>query len=43
MPPEEIAAALGVSRRAAMRSLRQALRNIGKTHFRQPEDWSLDG
>ncbi len=43
MPPEEIAAALGVSRRAAMRSLRQALRHIDKAHFSQPEDWSLDG
>jgi DNA-directed RNA polymerase specialized sigma24 family protein len=43
MPPEEIASALGVSRRAAMRSLRQALRHLGRTHSTQPEDWSLDG
>lgn len=43
MPPEEIAAALGVSRRAAMRALRQALRQVGKAHFSQTEDWSLDG
>ena len=43
MPPEEIASALGVSRKAAMRSLRLALRHMGKDHFTQPEDWSLDG
>lgn len=43
LPPEEIASALGVSRRTAMRCLRQALRQIGKAHFSQPEDWSLDG
>ncbi|HEY0070287.1 MAG TPA: sigma-70 family RNA polymerase sigma factor [Chloroflexia bacterium] len=43
LPPGEIAAALGVSRKAAMRCLRQALCKIGKTHFIQPEDWSLDG
>jgi DNA-directed RNA polymerase specialized sigma24 family protein len=43
MPPGEIASALGVSRRTAMRCLRQALRHIGKAHFPQPEDWSLDG
>ncbi len=43
MAPEEIASALGVSRRAAMRSLRQALRTVGKAHFDQPADWSLDG
>jgi DNA-directed RNA polymerase specialized sigma24 family protein len=43
MPPGEIASALGVSRRTAMRCLRQALRQIGKAHFSQPEDWSLDG
>ncbi|HEX8599926.1 MAG TPA: sigma-70 family RNA polymerase sigma factor [Chloroflexia bacterium] len=43
MPPEEISSALGVSRKAAMRSLRRALRHMGKAHFAQPEDWSLDG
>ncbi|MEA2576244.1 MAG: hypothetical protein QOH93_3542 [Chloroflexia bacterium] len=43
MPPEEIASALGVSRKAAMRCLRQALRQIGKSHFNRPQDWSLDG
>lgn len=43
MPPEEIASALGVSRKAAMRSLRQALRHLGKGHLNQPGDWSLDG
>ena len=43
MPPEEIASALGVSRKAAMRCLRQALRDIGKAHFTQSEDWSLNG
>ncbi|MDQ3705621.1 MAG: sigma-70 family RNA polymerase sigma factor [Chloroflexota bacterium] len=43
MPPEEIASALGVSRKAAMRSLRQALRHLGRAYFTQSEDWSLDG
>jgi DNA-directed RNA polymerase specialized sigma24 family protein len=43
MPPDEIAAALGVSRRTTMRCLRQALRRIGKGHFSESQDWSLDG
>ena len=43
MPPEEIASALGVSRKVAMRCLRQGLREMGKAHFSRPEDWSLDG
>ncbi len=42
LPPEELALALGVSRRRAMILLRQALRQIGRAHPPSP-DWSLGG
>ncbi len=43
LPPEEIADALGVSRRAAMRHLRNALQRINKAQAEELEDWSIDG
>lgn len=42
LPPDEIAATLGVSRHAAMRHLRKALRQVGEMQGEGPQDWSLD-
>lgn len=43
LPPHEVAGALGVSRHAAMRHLRKALRRINKTEAGETGDWSLNG